>query len=88
MRLRTMRRSVSISRLAGAAARSRAAPLPFEVRPQAGEPGQQVFVLGQLHLRFGIGRLRPCEEDVQNQARAVEDAAGHRPLDVARSAPA
>ena len=68
---------------AGAAARTRASALPFEVRPQAGEPGQHVFVLGQLHLRFGIGRLRTREEDVQNQARAVEDAAGHRPLDVA-----
>lgn len=69
---------------ARAAARARAAALPFEVRPQTGQTGQHVFVLSQLHLCLGVGSLRAREEDVQNQARAVEDAAGHRPLDVAR----
>jgi len=59
--------------LAGPAARSRAAPLPLEVRPHARKPGQQILALRELDLRFRIGRRRPLDEYVQNQARAVVD---------------
>ena len=59
--------------LAGTAARSRAAPLPLEVRPHARKPGQQILALRELDLRFRIGRRRPLDEYVQNQARAVVD---------------
>ena len=68
---------------AGAAARARAAALPFDVRPQTGQTGQHVFVLCQPHLRLGVGRLRTRKENIENQARAVENTAGHRPLDIA-----
>nr|DAF45424.1 MAG TPA: hypothetical protein [Siphoviridae sp. ctBLh2] len=66
------------------AAGSRTAALPLEVGPQTRQPGQHVFVVGQLHLRLGIGRLGPRHEDVEDQARAVQQTAGHLLLDVAR----
>ena len=50
--------------------------------PQTRQARQHVLVVGQLHLRLGIGRPRPRHEDVENQARAVEHAAGHGLLDV------
>ena len=70
--------------LARTAAGSRTAALPLEVGPQTRQAGQHVLVVGQLHLRLGIGRLRPRHEDVEDQARAVQQAAGHLLLDVAR----
>lgn len=84
MRSRMMRRSVSISRSPAPPRRARTAALPLEVGPQARQPRQHVFVVGQLHLRLGVGRLGPRHEDVEDQARAVQDAARHRLLDVAR----
>ena len=69
---------------ARAAAGSRAAPLPFEVGPHTRKPGQHVLVIGQLHLRLGIGGLRPRHENIENQARTVEDTARHRLFDIAR----
>ena len=49
------------------------APLPLEVRPQAGKPRQQILVLRQLDLPFGVGRLGPFGKDVENEAGAVEN---------------
>ena len=40
--------------------------------PHAYEPGQQVAVLGQLHLEAALLRLGPLGEDVQNQPAAVQ----------------
>ena len=60
------------------------AALPFEVSPHARKAGQHIFVVGQLHLRLGIGRLRPRHENIEDQARTVEDAAGHGLFDIAR----
>ena len=69
---------------ARAAAGPRTAPLPFEVGPHTRKPGQHVLVIGQLHLRLGIGGLRPRHENIEDQARTVEDAARHRLFDIAR----
>ena len=70
--------------LAGTAARSRAAPLPLQVRPHTRQTREHILVIGQLHLGLGIGRLRPRHENIENQTRAVENPAGHGRLDVAR----
>ena len=60
------------------------ASLPFQVCPHACQAWQHVFVLCQLHLCLGIGRLCPLDEDVQNEPRAVGDAAAECLLDVVR----
>ena len=70
--------------LTGTAAGTGTAALPFEVSPHARKAGQHIFVVGQLHLRLGIGRLRPRHENIEDQARTVEDAAGHGLFDIAR----
>ncbi len=47
--------------------------LTFEVGPHTGQAGKQVLVLGKLHLGLGRRRLRALGEDVENQARPVEN---------------
>ena len=46
--------------------------LPHHVSPHAGEPEQQVLVLGQLHLELTLSGLGPLGKDVQNQPGAVQ----------------
>ena len=70
--------------LTGTAARSRTAALPLEVGPQSRQSRQHVFVVGQLDLRLGIGRLSPRQKDVQNQPRAVQQPARKLLFDIAR----
>ena len=40
--------------------------------PEPLQAGQHVAVLGQLHLRLGVGRLGPHGENVEDERRAVE----------------
>src|SRR3989442_2392550 len=42
-----------------------------EVRPHAGEPGQEVLELRQLHLQLRLGRARARREDVEDDLGAV-----------------
>ena len=46
--------------------------LPLQVLPHTGQPGQQVLVLGQLHLEPALAGPGPLGEDVQNEGRAVQ----------------
>ena len=55
------------------AAAARAAALSLKVRPQPLQTGQHVAILRQLHLRLGIRRLGTHGEDVEDEARAVEN---------------
>ena len=45
---------------------------PLQVRPLAPQAGQDVFVLGQLHLQPALPRARVLGEDVQDQRRAIQ----------------
>lgn len=69
--------------LAGPAAGSRAATLPFEVCPHAGQAWQQVLALRQFDLCFGIGRSSPLCENFEDQAGAVVYLAGKNLIEVA-----
>ncbi len=63
--------------LAGAAGAD-AAFLPLQVGPHARQPGQQILILGQLHLEASLPGLGPLSKDIQNQRAAVYDLyAGH-----------
>ena len=64
------------------AAHADTAALTLEVGPHARQSRQQVLVLGELDLRLGAGRLRAAGEDVEDEARAVEDFHLQLALDV------
>ena len=49
-----------------------AAALTLQMGPHSRQPGQQVLVLGQLHLEPSFLRLGPLGENVQDQAAAVQ----------------
>ncbi len=55
------------------AAGAHAATLPLQVRPHTGEPGQHVLIMSQFHLHLRIGSLGPLGENLQDQARPVDD---------------
>ena len=59
-------------RLAGATGADTAA-LPGKARAHAGQSGQQIFILRQLHLKPAFLRLRPLGENVQNQGASVQN---------------
>lgn len=62
------------------AERADAAALAFQVRPKAREAWDQVLELGDLHLELGLaGAGLPCE-DVQDQARTIQDHAARELL--------
>ena len=65
------------------AARARTATLTFEVGPHALQARQHIFVLSQLHLRLGVGRLGTHGEDVEDELCAVDDAHFQLVLNVA-----
>ena len=65
------------------AAEADAALLPLEVGPAAHEPGELVLHLGELDLELAFGASRAEREDVEDQARAVDDAAFELLLEVA-----
>ena len=73
-------------RLAGAAAHADAADLSLEVGPRPGQARQQVLEPSQLDLDPTLVRARALGENVQDQQRAIHDAAAedlfHRPLAV------
>ena len=46
--------------------------LAHQVGPHARQPGQQVFVLRQLHLELALARAGALGEDVQDEAGAVQ----------------
>ena len=48
------------------------ARLALQVGPHAGEPGQQVLVLGQLHLEAALLGAGPLGENIQNQRAPVQ----------------
>ena len=48
------------------------AALALQVGPHARQTGQQILVLGQLHLESALFRLGPLGKNVQNQAAAVQ----------------
>ena len=50
-----------------------AAALPGKARAHAGQPGQQILVLRQLHLKPAFLRLCPLGENVQNQGASVQN---------------
>ena len=53
--------------------RSDSSWVSLQVLPHAGEPGEQVLVLGQRHLQASLAGPGPLGEDVQNQGGAVHD---------------
>ena len=55
------------------AAHADTASLTFEVGPHSGKAREQILVLRQLHLGAGRGRLCSFCENVEDEARAVED---------------
>ena len=57
----------------GADGRAAGAALPLQMAPHADQAGQQVLVLGQLHLQAALLGSGPLGEDVQDQAAAVND---------------
>ena len=52
-------------------AHSYTAPLPFEVGPHSGEPGEHVVVSRELHLHLRVRGLRPLREYLEYEARTV-----------------
>lgn len=52
--------------------RAAGAALPFQMRPHADQPGQQILVLRQLHLQAALLRPGALGEDVQYQAASVQ----------------
>ena len=48
------------------------ARLAFQMGPHARQPGQQILVLGQLHLKPAFLRLGPLGKNIQNEAAAVQ----------------
>ncbi|CAN4043845.1 RNA polymerase sigma factor, partial [Dysosmobacter welbionis] len=48
------------------------ARLSLQMGPHAGQPGQQILVLGQLHLEPPFLGLGPLGEDVQDQSAPVQ----------------
>ena len=65
------------------AAQADAAFLPLEVGPAAGEARRHVVQLRELHLQLAFGALRTLREDVENEARAIDDATTERLLEIA-----
>jgi len=57
--------------LAGAAGAD-GALLALQVGPHAQQPGQQILVLGQLHLEPSLPGAGPLGEDIQDQGRPVQ----------------
>ena len=52
--------------------------LALQMGPHADQPGQQILILGQLHLQAALTGAGPLGEDVQDQAAAVQHLhAGH-----------
>ena len=49
------------------------ARLALQVGPHARESGQQIAVLGQLHLQLALPGMGPLGEDVQDEPRPVQD---------------
>ena len=49
-----------------------AAALPGKALAHTGQPGQQIFILGQLHLQAAFLGLGPLGENIQNQSAAVQ----------------
>ena len=47
--------------------------LPFQVGPHTRQTGQQIFILGQLHLQAALFRLGPLGENIKNQGAAVQN---------------
>ena len=45
--------------------------LPLQVLPHTGQAGQQILVLGQLHLQAALAGAGPLGEDVQNEGGPV-----------------
>ncbi len=56
-------------------AQADAAFLPLEVSPAAHQPGRQVPELRQFDLQLTLEAARTLRKDVENEARAVQDAA-------------
>src|SRR5204863_320842 len=75
-------------RLTGSAPHANAADLPLQVSPCASQPRQQVLQACQLYLHTTFVRTRALGKDVQDQQRAIDDAATqdllHRALGVGR----
>src|SRR5687768_5789388 len=69
--------------LAGAAPRADPADLPLEVAPGSTQARQQVLEPRQLDLETGFAGLGTLAEDLDDQARTVEDRTVDPPLQVA-----
>ena len=48
--------------------------LAFQMAPHADQPGQQIFVLGQFHLKTALPGTGTLGKDIQNQGGAVQYA--------------
>ena len=69
--------------LTGTAQTDAADALAGEVSPEAGQPRQPVFELGQLDLEAPLVGRRAAGEDIENQSRPVDDLDVERALEVA-----
>jgi hypothetical protein len=69
--------------LTGTAQTDAADALAREVGPETGQPRQSVFELGQLDLEAPLVGRRTAGEDVENQARPVDDLHVERALEIA-----
>ena len=67
-----VRLQLGLARAFCADGRAAGAALALQVRPHTDEAGQQVLVLGQLHLQATLLRPGTLGEDVQDQAAAVQ----------------
>ena len=67
--------SVGFDFLLARAAHTDTAALFLQVSPHTREAGEQVLVLGQLHLHLGVGGLGALGEDVEDEVGAVHHLA-------------
>ena len=75
--------AVGLELLFARAAQADAAFLALEVGPASDQAGELMFDLGELDLQFAFCALRAQREDVEDERRAVDDAAVECALEIA-----
>ena len=67
--------AVGFELLLAGSARANAAAEPRKLFAAPGQPRQQIVQLREFHLQLAFARARVGGEDIENQLRAVDDAA-------------